>query len=74
MLEETDTRRHRKLTREELHRTYAGEISSYDFDGYTSLTEMASKIVNSESFMFTLERVYYAKKRQEEHEANKEWL
>ena len=74
MLEETDTRRHEKLSREELHRTYAGEISSYDFDRYVSLIDMAEKIANAENFMFTLERAYYAKKRQEEYETNKEWL
>ena len=33
---------------------------------------MAEKIANAENFMFTLERAYYAKKRQEEYETNKE--
>lgn len=43
-------------TREELHRTYGGEITAYEFDGYISLSNAAANIAKSWSFDRTCEQ------------------
>ena len=42
-------------TREEWHRTYAGEITEDDFNGYASLVAVADKIEDAEKFNTKLE-------------------
>lgn len=37
-------------SKEELHRTYGGEIYGYDFDGHIYLSDAASNIARSWSF------------------------
>ena len=50
MAETTEELKHNKLEREELHKTYAGELMEHDFNEYTSLIDMSNKIAEAEIF------------------------
>lgn len=43
-------------SKDELHRTYGGEIYEYDFNGHLYLSDVASKIIRSWSFDRTCNR------------------